>query len=410
MPTAATKSRVLSKRRLFVLAQVLFVGIVATGTAHWVMEENRRGELPPLRQEPLSAEPRYDWPMVVTDQQLLAVLDKAKPRLRGTQPNIGYVDHALRLWGPHAVFQDPECLSGAELRQILLDHPTFVKTWGDAESPLLQLDSDGAAFRTNQGYSSSPHVDHTLAGLAEIGTPLDFSVNTPNGPSTMGALLKGSLKAFSLNQAEYEWSALAFTLFVKPNDGWISSEGQLITFDRIAERIMRQPRSQGVCQGHHRSHALVMLLNIDEQEPILSPEIRGQIIDHLKRTVDLLSEVQDPKGYWDHRWADCEDGTCCASGKEVGPLRKRLIGTGHTLEWMALAPPEVLPPRHVIIDAAQWVVQTVTEMDQATIDENYSFLTHAARAVALWRGHNPVELIGAMEAASGEEGNDGTVE
>ncbi len=398
MPIATTKIRVLSKRRLFILAQVLFVGIVATGAAHWVMEENRRGELPPLRQKPLSAAPRYDWPMVVSDQQLYAVLEKAMPRLRHTQPNIGYVDHALRLWGSEAVFSDPECLSGAELRQILLDHPTYVKAWGDGESPLLQLGANGAAFRTNQGFSSSPHVDHTLAGLAEIGTPLDYPVNTPNGSTTMGALLEGSLKKFSLNQAEYEWSVLAFALFVKPNDGWVSSEGQLVTFDGIAERIMRQSRSQGVCHGHHRSHALVMLLNIDEQEPILSRECRERIVQYLQQTVDMLSQVQHPEGYWDHRWADCEDGTCCAAG-ETSPLRKRLIGTGHVLEWLALSPPEVLPPRDVIVRASQWAVRTVTEMDDATIDKNYSFLTHAARSVALWRGHHPVELIGQMEAA-----------
>jgi hypothetical protein len=161
---------------------------------------------------------------------------------------------------------------------------------------------------------------------------------------------------------------------------------------------MRQLPSQGVCQGHHRSHALVMMLNIDEQSPILTPECRQRIVAHLKRTVDQLVRVQHPEGYWDHRWADCQDGSCCGSGEQT-PLRKRLIGTGHTVEWMALAPPEVLPPRDVIIRAAQWLVRTVSEMDDDTVAQNYSFTTHAARALALWRGHYPHELIDEMEAA-----------
>jgi hypothetical protein len=240
-------------------------------------------------------------------------------------------------------------------------------------------------------------VDHTLAGLAEIGTPLDYPVCTSEGMTTMRALLEGSLRKFSLNQAEYEWSALAYTLCVEPNDGWVSSEGQLITFDILADRIMRQAPDQGVCQGHHRSHALVMMLNIDEQEPILSPECRQRIIAYLKRTVDRLVRVQHSEGYWDHRWADGD--AVCGGTDEPSPLRKRLIGTGHIVEWMALAPPEVLPPRDVIIRAGQWLVRTVAEMDDATVADNYSFLTHAARSLALWRGHYPVDLIGDMEAA-----------
>ena len=261
--SVATNNPILSKQRVFLVVQLLFVGLAATAAARWVLESDRRGEIPSLRPVPLHAEPRYDWPMVASDEQLYAVLEKALPKFRHPDPNIGYVDHALRLWTPKAQFADPACLSGDELRQIILDHPTFAKAWGRDEQPLLELGKDGVTFRTNQGYASSPHVDHTLAGLAEIGTPLDYPVSTADGVTTMRALLAGSLRKFSLNQAEYEWSVLAYTLCVEPNDGWVSSEGQLITFDILADRIMRQPLSQGVCQGHHRSHGLVMMLNID---------------------------------------------------------------------------------------------------------------------------------------------------
>ena len=51
-----------------------------------------------------------------------------------------------------------------------------------------------------------------------------------------------------------------------------------------------------------------------------------------------------------------------------------------------MAPERLHPPRETIVRASQWLANTIIEMDQKSIEKNYTFLTHAARALALWRG------------------------
>jgi hypothetical protein len=71
------------------------------------------------------------------------------------------------------------------------------------------------------------------------------------------------------------------------------------------------------------------------------------------------------------------------------PLHDRLLVTGHQLEWLALAPEEVQPPRQTVIRAAQWLARTLVEMDQKELVDSYGPYTHAARALCLWRSVEP---------------------
>ena len=64
-----------------------------------------------------------------------------------------------------------------------------------------------------------------------------------------------------------------------------------------------------------------------------------------------------------------------------------ILATGHHLEWLALAPVEVQPPRESIIRAAQWLVQAMREVDARTLDIDYGPFSHAGRALSLWRGN-----------------------
>lgn len=354
--------------------------------------------LPIPRNQPLRVEPLYDDPRVISDEQLAEVLTRVKPRFRIEKPKINYVDHALRLWGIDAHFDDPDCLSGEEMREMLLNHQQFVHYWGEETPPLLIETPQGVRIRTREGKATASHVDHTLAGLAEIGTPLDYPVVTPHRQTQLRAVLMQSLKDFSLNQREYEWSALAYALYLPPVKRWYSTEGQEITFDRLADRIIREHLSEGVCRGNHRLHSLVMLLRVDEQVPILSAEGRQRIIEHLQMVTQRFVETQQPDGYWEGDWpsgkaaADAAPADHSASPLD-DPQHLRILVTGHVMEWWALAPPEVQPPREVVIKAAQWLVRTIHDLSEEQVESYYTFLTHAARALALWRSRQPSDVV-----------------
>jgi hypothetical protein len=395
MTATSTKARIATYFGFAFLAlQIVVVTVGLATTSRRIQAIDSRAELPPMRNVPLEIRPLYDRPRVVTDEQLVAVLHKLRPRLRGEQPKINHVDHALRFWGLEANFDDPECLSGIEMRELLINYQRFAEAWGDDERPLISQGRNGLSVRTQEGLATASHVDHTLAGLAEIGTPLDYPLITPDGPLTVRSLLESSLRKFSLNQIEYEWSTLAYALYLPPAKRWFSTEGQEITFDRLADRIMRQRLNMGVCMGNHRLHALVVLLRVDDDHDILSNEARERIVAHLQEVTARFVRSQHSDGYWIRSWPD---GIPAKDDDEANTLPNRILGTGHVLEWWALAPEEVLPPRETIVRAGQWLSETIVQMDDKSIKDSYTYLSHAGRALALWRGHFPSQFLQADE-------------
>jgi hypothetical protein len=380
---------------LFAIAQVIIIsGIVTAATIRWRERQASRA-LPLLRERSITLEPLYDHPWMASDEQLEATLRKLYPRLRGPEPKINYVDHAYRIWGPDAVFDDPEALSGGEMRDVLLNHERFAKVWPRTPS-FLQQNKDGRwCVRTQEGLATASHTDHTLACIAETGIPRDYPVITSEGRATFADLVETSLSEFSVDQMEYEWSILTYALFIPPTTTWITSEGQQVTFDVLAERLMREMLPNGVCFGHHRMAALVTMLRVDsEVTSILSPLMRQRIVKYLTVVSQQLVKTQHPYGFWDDGWIGTKPQV--KEGEEAiagDALKNRIIATGHILEWMAFAPEEVHPPRENLTRAAQWVVRAIEQQELSEIKEQYAFATHAANALALWRKTTPTEFM-----------------
>lgn len=382
-----------SGRAVMVLLHLVIIigGAAYAGLRYEHLQLDR--QLPKPNLTPRVITPRHQRPELITDAELARILDHLKPRLRGRNPKINSVEHSLRLWGTAAGFDDDACLSGPELRELLLDHRAFASAWGPKSKPFIMPDTRDPVvigFRTDSGNATSSHVDHTLACLAEVGTPTDFPVITPRGESTVGQALNLSIRQFSLNQEEYEWSAMVFLHYLDGQKAWTSTEGQRITWDRIADRLMRQRLVQGVCFGQHRLYTLATLLRVDEESTLLSPAMRTQVVEHLRMATAALIQSQHADGWWAGDWPGVErDGPNEPVDGPFGPQADRLLMTGHALEWWAFAPPETLPPVEVLERATRWLV---TETDGLTPDQwtrYYPFLTHVGRALALWHGVEP---------------------
>ncbi|MEX1229137.1 MAG: hypothetical protein WEB58_02780 [Planctomycetaceae bacterium] len=347
--------------------------------------------LPKPQRDPLVIRPVHDVPEIVSDEELRYVLWKLRPRLRAPNPKVNHVDHALRFWGVPAQFDDPHCYSGVEMRELLLDHRKFSTAWTrPGTRPLFVESKKGVKPRLQQGDATTSHVDHTLGTLAEVGTPLDYPIITADGETRVRALLDQSLYEFSVNQLEYEWSILAYALYLPNTTHWVTQEGQKMSFDRMAERLLRQKLTQGVCFGNHRLFTLAMLVRVDERSRILSDEMRGKIIAHLKMVTATLMKTQHADGFWERDW----DGSVPTESPGIrNPVSRKILATGHALEWWAMAPDEVLPPLEVRVRAARWIIDTVATMSDREIELNYTFLSHAGRALALWRGKFPYEVF-----------------
>ncbi len=353
------------------------------------------------RQTPLTVEPLYDDPDVVSDEELAAVLAKIQPRfwskedpsrpVAGLKPN--YVEHALRTWSIKAQFQDPQVMSGESLKDFLVDHGKWLTAWSDSKrkrAASLILDTpDGVSIRWGKEEGTSVHHDHWLACLTEAGVPLSEPVFTPNARKNVADVLQEALRDFRLDETEIEWSAMAFGFWIAPQREWTTRTGRILSFDLLAERLMRGHKRFGVCSGTHRIYSLMALIRLDDDHHILSSEMRNQAMDHLRSVRDLLIVTQFDDGHWPSNWADGADALL----KPIDdPLFKKVIATGHHLEWLAIAPLELHPPHEMILRAAAWAIKTTTEQTDKEIGERYTFFSHVGNAMALWRHTHPAEF------------------
>lgn len=390
--------------RIFLISQLIIlpaiIGVLTLNAA----TVNTRPLMPMLHENPRTVRPQYDYDFVVSDRQLNEVLHQLRPKFSPDKPpKTNYVDHALRFWGTKIEFDD-RALDGAQLRDLLVNHKTFAAAWGENETPLLSVTPNGIAVRTQQGRSTVSHVDHLLGSLAEVGTPLSYKITAANVEGRLIDMVRDGVMNFSLNQREYEWTTLALAFYAANDSSWYSLEGQEISYDFLAKRIMRETQPDGVCYGQHRLYTLTILLRIDQQmrdengehsssseSPggLISPETRSNIMSYLTDMSRRAYQNQSSEGSWDGNWPDI---SIPVRDPDTDATSRKVLATGHMLEWWAMAPAELHPPRETIVRASQWLSRVIIEMEPERIQRNYTFLTHAGRALALWRGGFADEL------------------
>jgi hypothetical protein len=343
-----------------------------------------------VRNVPLVIAPRYDDPRVVTDEQLAAVLDRVKPPAGPLKTN--NLVHALRLWGVAADFHDPTVPTGRQMRDCLLDDRVLRQFAGDKAPPLFYRDAHGIAVRSYDDSladrdTSSYHADDLLATLAETGTPLATPLHLRDSDATVGQLLKDSLGRFHLDRLEYEWATISYARYVFPEPEFRNQWGERVHVEQLVAEAVEPPLELGPCNGLHRLEALAVLYRADEQAHALRPRTKAIVLAHMRRVSGLLSQSQTADGYWTRQWHH----GAVSDKQPTSDLYDRILVTGHHLEWLALAPEEVQPPRETVVRAGQWLTRTLLEMDQHGIEKAYGPYTHAARALALWRSKDPYE-------------------
>lgn len=341
---------------------------------------------------PFRVTPLYDDPGIVTDEELRDVLAKVRPQfdMRELQPN--YVEHALRAWGATIEFDDPAIMDGPQLVEFLTDYGAHLASWNAVEQarPLLVERPDGIAINWGREPGESVHHDHWLACLTEAGVPLETPIF---GPSRRGDTLEDALQEavrdFDPNERETEWSVMAFGFWLPPDHtSWVNRDGRRIDFDLLAETLMRGHKRFGVCGGTHRVYSLMVLLRLDDRFKILSPAMRDAVYEHLRTVRDLITLSQHEDGCWGSDWPD---GAAARSSPLDEPAYRRVIATGHHLEWLAIAYPDLHPNREVIRQAADWLVTTVRATPQEELMGQYTFFSHVGNALALWRKTHPAD-------------------
>ena len=346
------------------------------------------------RNEPWKVTAGQSEPRVCSEEQLAQVLDRVKPPREGLTTN--HIVHALRLWGEAAEFGDASIPSGRTMRDYLLDDRVFQSLAGPKSPPLYFREKDGLDVRFYDDaeafqQTSSYHSDDILATLAETGVPLDATIRLRDGEAKVADLLGGARQRFYLDRMEYEWSIIALVRYGHPVQPWRNKFGERIDIESLVKELTDKPPELGPCDGLHRLEALAVLYRIDQQSPALSMRVKHRMLGYMKRVSDQLVATQSLEGYWASGWSKAQSKVQNPKSKVAEPtLRDKLLVTGHHLEWLALAPEEIQPPRETIVRAGQWLTRTLLELDPKKLHDAYGPYSHAARALCLWKGVEPM--------------------
>ena len=336
--------------------------------------------------------PLHDEPSFVSDRELTEVLRRIVPRFPRVSLKPNHVEHALRTWGADAVFDDPDALSGAEMVEFLTDHGAFIASWTSSTPSLLVDDALGVSIRCDQADGGSVHHDHLLASLTEAGVLISQPVSTPaTRDLTFEDILQQALIDFRPDEWETEWSTMAFAAWLTPSGitDWKLRDGRSVSFDMLARRLLRGHFRFGVCSGTHRVYSLMALIRMDDEFHFLSSEVRESCLDHLETVRDRIISSQNDDGSWPPNWWQ---GEAAHDEPADEPFYKTIIATGHHLEWLAIAPRRLHPPREQIRRAAAWIIEQTTSRTAEEIQTQYTFYSHVGSALALWRGTSPARF------------------
>jgi len=151
-----------------------------------------------------------------------------------------------------------------------------------------------------------------------------------------------ALRDVRLDEVETEWSTMAFSSWLPPTKTWRQSDGRQVSFDMLAHRLVRGHKRFGVCSGTHRVYSMMTLIRLDDEFDILSDGARDVLWTYLENVRELIKVSQFENGLWPGNWYD---GANAVKNPINEPTYKKVIATGHHLEWLAIAPKELHPPR-----------------------------------------------------------------
>lgn len=395
-----------ASRRQFValLSSAVVTGAVAriiTSPSQRVSTESLNGFTPPQFQEtPFELKPIGGLSDLVPRERVVDLLNKLAPCWNAIK--VSLVIHALRLWGTAASFPidrfrrtvTGRLFTGQELLDFFLNHD-FYSEVAIGGPPLfvpsdIGLKADYDPPIANDFTGRLAHRDDFLQVCCDLGLPLVTPIINSTGVYTLRDVLLNSVAYFRC-AGETEWSAEVFARYLAPRAKWTNAFGESIDFDTLSQSLLAKKPGQGACLGTHVEYSLAALLQVNHAHSMLSALTVSRIRDRLQQTADLLSSSAiSSSGGWNGNWSGRETSI---SNDPLSQLTTRVMSTGHHLEWLAIAPPEVRPPDSIIADAALGALDDAAQLTAFQREGGYVQLSHLAKALCLMKNVTADEMI-----------------
>lgn len=380
-----------NRRRRLVRVAVLVVLLTAAGLVAYRWATARCAAAPSslaLRASPISIRPHPQRCLNIPEEDFRNIRDQVQPFDEGVSTSL-YL-HALRVFGLDSKYNRGKLASSRDTLRLFAEEEFSKKILG---MPLL--------VRTRYGVRSTPeplggakesHRDYCLAVLSEQGLPASFSMIAGGRSFTFKDFLADSIANFHLTQEEIEWTALAYAMWLPPERKWVNKFGEAFTFDQLATELIQRPFDEAVCAGSHLVHAMIVLSRVDHEECcILSPDVRGKLLNRLAAVVREAEATQAVDGSWGGDWYErlLSDRTPEPESRDQSKnnrlLKNRLLATSHIAEWLMLLPEELRVSDDRLRRAGRWLHAQLKDVDPQFVRDNFCPCTHGAIVLQLVR-------------------------
>jgi hypothetical protein len=241
----------------------------------------------------------------------------------------------------------------------------------------------GIRFRTVEVATAmgvENHRDVCLATFAEAGIPLSAEFTTPTQTFHLRDLLRDSIQNFHLQQQELVWTVIAYALYAMPGSSWTNRFGETTGWEQLVDALLATPFQTSSCGGTHLLYSMLVVRRV-ENERCISPSLRSRLEHRIREAIRCASARQDPDGFWSMNWwGDSADELAEIARRVDDSLFARLLITGHLLECLTLAPPELQPQSESYKRASSWLMRVLND-ERIVKQQNYCPVVHAICAV-----------------------------
>ncbi len=298
------------------------------------------------------------------------------------------VAHLLRL---HATgrHQSPEV---AILCEWLLNDETCRDARLPRQAILIKTDAGIAYARLQTGVTrdapplvaGEAHSAQILSALAEAGVSSRKEMRVGGLTYHVSDLIDETASSFRFDD-DMEWRSVALALYRPQIGSWHSRYDGEVSWEAITRELLFRVRSVeidgGSCFGTHALYTLAILFRVDGEVQIWKrDEMRREVEDTFALAIRRLSATQLPDGSWCEAWRLPEFPPQHLHTSSV----RRLLITGHQLEWLALLPSWLRPNAQVLSSATRFATALPASM---SVEDNNRWIcpcSHGIRACLLF--------------------------
>ena len=403
-PSGVTVSTIVPARALALLGGVMLAWL-AIGAA-WrscVPLQGLAGRGTPssikVRSSPILIRPQPEPCLRVPEEDMRKIRAQVEPLDEAM--NVSLYLHALRVAGLDTEYQRGKLASSRETLKLFADDEFSTKILG---TPLIVRTPHGVRCAPEYvGGQKESHRDFSLAVLSEQGLPASFSIAVGDESFTLKDFLADSIANFHLGQEEIEWTALTYAMWLPPERTWVNKFGETFAFDQLATELMQRPLDKSVCVGSHVVQAMIVMARVDHEEcPILSSDVRDQLMDRLAQIVREAEATQAADGSWGPDWYErlLDDRGPEPRGRSIDSrsVEGRLLATGHISEWLMLLPEGLRVSNDRFARSGRWLHAQLKGVDSEFVKNNFCPCTHGAIVLEMVRSAAGEIVVGRSRA------------